>query len=97
MTRISVIRSRIATIKHDRFDLHIIVEPNADGPTIGYYDDKPIAAAVLDEFGRRFIYDGVAPRRRDGSYDVNLLRPGEWIVEPGFVYHIESGRSAKTA
>lgn len=97
MSRISAVRMRISAIKHDHLDFHIIAEPQPDGPTIGFYHEKPIAAAVLDGFGRRFVYDGIAPRKRDGSYDVSLLRPGEWIVEPGIVYHIAPKHRAQAA
>jgi hypothetical protein len=65
----------------------ILVEPHADGPVVGYYAGNPIPAAVVDYFGRRYSYAGVAPRRRGGQYDVEALGPGEWIVEPGLVYH----------
>ena len=65
----------------------ILVEPHADGPVVGYYAGRPIPAAVVDYFGRRYSYAGVAPRRRSGQYDVEALGPGEWIVEPGLVYH----------
>jgi hypothetical protein len=89
--------TRIAAIQRDHTDYHIVFEPRPDGPTIGFYGEHPIAAAIVDYFGRRFIYDGIAPRRRDGNHDVKLLRPGEWIVEPGLVYSIESERTAKAA
>jgi hypothetical protein len=89
--------TRIAAIQRDHTDYHIVFEPRPDGPTIGFYGEHPIAAAIVDYFGRRFIYDGIAPRRRNGNYDVKLLRPGEWIVEPGLVYSIESERTAKAA
>jgi hypothetical protein len=89
--------SRIPAIQQDHIDYHIVVEPRPDGPVIGFYKEQPIAAAVVDYFGRRFVYDGIAPRRRDGQYDIRLLRPGEWIVEPGLIYHIENARPAKAA
>jgi hypothetical protein len=89
--------SRISAIQQNHIDYHIVPEPRPDGPVIGFYEGQPIAAAVLDYFGRRFVYDGIATRRRDGKYDVALLRTGEWIVEPGLVYHIESERPAKAA
>jgi len=69
----------------------ILVEPHADGPTVGYYAGRPIAEAVVDCFGRRYSYAGIAPRRRGGQYDVEALGPGEWIMEPGLVYR-DSGR-----
>ena len=67
----------------------ILVEPRADGPVVGYYAGYPIAAAVVDYFGRRFTYGGVAPRLRTGRYDVESLLPGEWIVEPGLIYYAD--------
>jgi len=78
-----------APMNQDYVDYHILVEPRADGPVIGYFAGQPIAAAVVDLFGRRFVYEGVAPRRRDGQYDVSCLRKGEWIVEPGLVYNFD--------
>jgi hypothetical protein len=71
----------------------LLVEPRAAGPVIGYYAERPIADAVVDCFGRRFIYKGVAPRLRNGRFDVESLQPGEWIVEPGLVYFGNPGQS----
>jgi hypothetical protein len=31
-------------------------------------------------------YAGVAPRRLDGEFDIDALRPGEFIVKPGLIY-----------
>jgi len=64
----------------------ILMEPRADGPVIGQYAGQPIHAAVVDYFGRRFTYAGIAPRLRNGRYDADALQPGEWIVEPGLIY-----------
>ncbi len=69
----------------------ILIEPRPDGSVVGYYAGRPIAAAVVDHFGRRFTYAGIAPRLRNGRYDVEALRPGEWIVEPGPVYYADPG------
>jgi hypothetical protein len=73
-------------------DYFILVEPHADGPVVGYYGGSPIPAAVVDCFGRRYSYAGVAPRRRGGQYDVESLGPGEWIIEPGLVYRDTGSR-----
>lgn len=67
-------------------DYYFLVEPQADGPLLGYYAGRPIPAAVVDHWGRHYSYVGIAPRRRAGQYDVDALRPGEWIMEPGLVY-----------
>lgn len=71
-------------------DYFILVEPRADGPVIGTYNDHPIAAAVKDCFGRRYAYVGVASRLRDGRLDVNSLSAGEWFVGSGLVYRMEN-------
>ena len=89
--------SGFVALDEDYIDYHVVVDPRPDGPVIGFYAGEPIAARVIDLFGRRFTYDGVAPRRRNGQYDPSGLRAGEWIVEPGLVYHFdgverESGR-----
>ena len=69
----------------------ILVEPRPDGPLVGYYAGRPIPEAVIDYFGRRYGYVGVASRRRGGQYNVEALAPGEWIIEPGLVYRDLSG------
>src|ERR1019366_785189 len=68
---------------HRPAEYSIMVEPRAAGPTIGVYGGLPIAERVVDRFGRRFGYVGVACRRRDGQFEVASLRSGEFIVEPG--------------
>ena len=70
-------------------DYFILVEPRADGPVIGTYDDHPIPTAVRDAFGQRYTYVGVASRLRDGRFDVKSLAPGEWFVPSGLVYRME--------
>jgi hypothetical protein len=74
-------------------DYFILVEPRADGPVIGTYNDQPIPAAVRDAFGRRYTYVGAASRLRDGRFDVKTLAPGEWFVRPGLVYRFEASES----
>jgi hypothetical protein len=71
----------------------IVVEPRPVGPVIGFYHDLPIAERVVDLFGRRFTYAGVIGRRRDGQYDVDGLKSGQFIVEPGIVYDLETRAS----
>ena len=71
----------------------IMVEPRPVGPVIGFYRDRPIAERVVDLFGRRFTYAGVIGRRRDGQYDVDRLKSGQFIVEPGIVYDLETRAS----
>ena len=74
-------------------DCLVVMEPQADGPVVGFYADHPIAAAVVDYFGRHYSYVGVAPRHYSGQYDFKALAPGEWIVEPGLIYAHDSKNS----
>ena len=74
-------------------DYFILMEPRAAGPVVGYYAGHPIAATVVDHFGRRFSYVGVASRLSSGRYGVESLRPGEWIVEPGLIYRADPNES----
>ena len=78
--------SRFALTAGRPVEYFLLVEPRADGPPIGYYAGNPIPAAVVDYWGRRYSYAGIATRRRSGQYDVEALGPGEWIIEPGLVY-----------
>jgi hypothetical protein len=73
----------------------ILVDPRPDGPSLGFYRDKPIAAAVVDYFGRRYVYSGVATRRRDGQYDVGGLSKEERLVEPGLIYRFDPDAGRK--
>jgi len=73
----------------------ILVDPRPDGPSLGFYRDKPIAAAVVDYFGRRYVYSGIATRRRDGQYNVDALRKEERLVEPGLIYCFDPGPGGK--
>jgi hypothetical protein len=68
----------------------VLHNPAPDGPVLGYYDGKPIASAVIDEFGRRYVYAGVGPRRRDGRIDEASLQRGEWLTESGLIYRWDS-------
>jgi hypothetical protein len=72
----------------------ILVEPRPAGPAIGVYAGLPITERVVDLFGRRFSYVGVACRRRDGQFEVTSLKPGEFIVQPGLVYCLERANPA---
>ena len=70
-----------------------MVEPRPTGATIGLYRGLPIAERVVDQFERRFTYVSVIGRRHDGQYDVDGLKPGQFVVEPGLVYGLETGDS----
>jgi hypothetical protein len=74
------------------FMLH---DARADGPVLGYFADREIAEAVTDHFGTRYIYAGLAPKRRDGRFDVDALRPGEFILAPGLIYRVDADAEAR--
>jgi hypothetical protein len=84
--------SRIAPSAGVRIEYLILVDPKPAGPVLGYYNDRPIPAAVVDYFGRRYVYAGIAPRRRNGQYDTGALGTGERLMEPGLVYRDEALR-----
>jgi hypothetical protein len=64
----------------------ILANPRSEGATIGHLADKPISETVIDGDGHRYRYVGVASRNSDGCFDVDSLRRGEWIVNPGLIY-----------
>lgn len=68
--------------------LEYCILPNTEfqGPVIGRLDGRDFSEFVRDEFGRLFAYSGVAPRRSDGQFDQDALKPGEFIVPPGLIY-----------
>jgi hypothetical protein len=66
-------------------DCYLVVQPQPEGSTVGIYAEHPIAESVIDYFGRRFTFVGVAPRYADGRYDLDALHTGEFIVEPGLL------------
>jgi hypothetical protein len=50
-------------------DYFMLFEPHPDGPVLGTYAGHPIAETVIDGYGIRYIFAGVAPRLRSGGYD----------------------------
>lgn len=75
----------------------ILFNPRPDGPLLGFYQGQPIAEAIVDHFGCRYVYSGIAPRRRDGRYDVESLRKEERLVEPGLVYRKDTSAMLRAA
>lgn len=75
------------TIVLDRpIEWSILHNVKPTGPSMGFYADQEIPESIVDEFGRRFVYAGVAPRKFNGVFDVDALATGEFIVRPGLVY-----------
>ena len=59
------------------------------GQSVGLYANREIPESVVDDFGRRYVFAGIAPRQWNGEFDVDALRTGEFILQPGLVYRIE--------
>lgn len=72
----------------------VLANLQSEGGIIGHINGKPIAKTVIDRNGARYHFAGVAPRGRDGRFDVESLRSGEWIVEPGLVYLVANTAEA---
>lgn len=72
----------------------ILTNLRFEGGVVGHLAGKPIAEAVVDANGFRYYFVGVAPLNADGRFDVDSLRPGEWIVQPGLVYLMEKSEKA---
>jgi hypothetical protein len=53
---------------------------------LGYCAEQPIWEAVVDGLGHRYVFAGVAVYRRDGRVDLDALRWGERLLEPGLIY-----------
>lgn len=68
----------------------VLANLRSRGAIIGRLADHPISEMVIDGHGSSYRYVGVATRGSDGRYDVEALRPGEWIVQPGLVYALEA-------
>ena len=64
----------------------VLANLKEQGAIIGQLAGHPIADTVVDASGSRYRYVGVATRDANGRFDVEALRAGEWIVQPGLVY-----------
>lgn len=75
------------TIVQDRpIEYSMLHDVKPIGPSMGFYAGREIPESVVDQFGRRFVYAGVAPRKWNGVFDVDALAAGEFIVRPGLIY-----------
>ena len=83
------------TIVLDRpIEYSILHNAKPIGPSMGFYADREVTESVIDEFGRRFVYADVAPRKCNGAFDVDALAAGEVIVRPGLVYRRVSAKTS---
>lgn len=67
----------------------VLVRTSAKGPVVGHLGERPIAEEILDEWGRAYVYCGLAPKLASGAINLKLIRTGEWIVEPGLLYRLK--------
>jgi hypothetical protein len=79
-----------ATHRSRPVDYFMLQEPHGEGPSVGSFAGQAISERMTDYLGQHYRFAGIAPRLRDGRYDVDALRPGEWLVEPGLIYAHES-------
>lgn len=75
-----------ATYRPRAVEFSIVHGAKPAGPSIGKFAGRDIPEAVEDDFGHLLTYAGVAPRLYNGKYDVDALKPGEFIVQPGLIY-----------
>ncbi len=78
-------------------DYAILHHTTGSGELIGSYRDHPIYERVTDEFGRVYSYLGLAPCRRDGSFDVDSFGPGEFVQPPGLLYLCDEVKAKSVA
>lgn len=64
------------------------------GPSVGFYAGREIPETVVDDFGRRFEFVGIAARKTNGALDAEALGSGEFIVRPGLVYRLETAATS---
>ncbi len=69
-------------------DYFRLVDPKPDGEVVAYYRSQPVTDVVKDGRGYRYVFAGLAPRHRDGSYDLRHMKEGEVLVEPGLIYQL---------
>lgn len=69
----------------------MLADPRPAGPVLGFFRGSAIASAVVDYFGRRYVFAGIATRRRNGQYDTAALGQGERLIEPGLIYRLRTG------
>lgn len=64
----------------------LLLKPQGQGEVIGHFGNRAIYESVVDANGTRYDFVGVAPRDPEGRLHVDLLGPGEWLIEPDLIY-----------
>lgn len=73
----------------------VLANTRSEGPVVGHLAGQPIYETIVDAWGIRYHYAGLASRDADGRFDVDCLRAGEWIVRPGGFIYVSEDQSAK--
>ncbi|MGO4685420.1 hypothetical protein [Hyphomicrobium sp. 2TAF46] len=78
----------IAARQTQTVEYFILRDVTRHGRAIGVFSGTPISEAIVDAFGRRYIFSGIAPRTWSGKFNVECLGTGEFILPPGLVYRL---------
>jgi hypothetical protein len=87
LDRTSAIRSAMREICYSI--LHDVVPV---GKVLGTYGGRPFYEAVRDEFGRLYLFVGIASKTPTGGFDPEALGRGEFIVKRGLLYRFVDTR-----
>lgn len=66
----------------------LLHDVKAAGKKIGYYMEQPIYESIIDGYGRRYVFSGLAPRDVSGTLNPYALQKGEFILKPGLAYRL---------
>jgi len=69
-------------------DYFILRDVTPYGRAIGVFSGIPISEAIVDAYGRHYIFSGIASRTWSGKFNVECLGSGEFILPPGLVYRL---------
>ncbi|MBS0234149.1 MAG: hypothetical protein JSR99_11775 [Proteobacteria bacterium] len=73
----------------DTMEYFIIRDATTCGPIIGRFQGFQIHSQVTDFWGRHYTYAGIIEKSRHGIYEIEKLKPLEFILEPGIIYKIQ--------
>ena len=75
---------------HDRYiEYFLLRNVTAKGPVVGHYEGQDVRQSIVDEWGRRYSFVGIAAFKWNGEYDCDALKAGEFILPPGLVYRLD--------
>ncbi len=77
-------------------EYRMLTRARSAGPAVGSFRGQAVSSGVTDESGRRYVFAGIIPRSSHGHYEVDLLGPHEWIVEPGLVYRADNLKPSRS-